>query len=351
MHFELSETELASLRKIQKESGFQRRRYIKATVLIMLDGKVSPADISSFLGIDDNTVYRYADSYRTVDLPTYLSDGFVPYQGKLNQEQERVLSDHLETFCYPNAKSICHYIQQTFGISYTPSGLVPLLHRLGFRYKQTKVVPGKAEESAQLAFLQKRLPQLVEAVKSGQAELYYADGSHPTHNTIRSKGWIKQGETFEILGNSGRQRLNINAAINAFKPTQLVFNTPAKINAQSTQNLCKQLLQKHRRKTIYLICDNARYNHNRWLKEWTAGTRVELVFLPTYSPNLNLIERLWRFLKQKIINSTYCEKFGQFKEEIVSFLSDLKPYKEELQSLLTLHFRTVEGTSVYSQTT
>ncbi|MFK7924346.1 MAG: hypothetical protein AB8H47_20480, partial [Bacteroidia bacterium] len=90
MYFELNNSELGSLRKIQKESRFQRRRYIKATVLIMLHGKLSPVDISTYLGIDDNTVYRYADAYRTVDLPTYLSDGFVPYQGKLSKEQESI---------------------------------------------------------------------------------------------------------------------------------------------------------------------------------------------------------------------------------------------------------------------
>ncbi|WP_197494058.1 SMI1/KNR4 family protein [Lewinella sp. 4G2] len=84
---------------------------------------------------------------------------------------------------------------------------------------------------------------------------------------------------------------------------------------------------------------------------FTDFIRIDFVYLPTYSPNLNLIERLWHFMRVKILNSTYYEKSSEFKSAIVSFLGGIKLYKEELRSLLTLNFRTVGGTSVHlSQT-
>jgi hypothetical protein len=180
-----------------------------------------------------------------------MEDHFQPYAGKLSEEQEKALEAHLRQTCYPNAQSVCAYIEEAFGISYTPTGLVALLHRLGFVYKQTKVVPGKADDAAQVKFLEETLPQILTEVDQGQAVLYFADATHPTHNTVSSRGWIKQGQAFEIAGNSGRKRLNINAALNGNDPTQLVYNTPETVNAASTRNLAEQLLVKHSGKRVY----------------------------------------------------------------------------------------------------
>ena len=174
--------------------------------------------IESALGIDDNTIYRYEKAYKKVGLKKYLEDGYITYYGKLTKVQLKELDAHLEEYCYGDAQSICHYIEEKFGVKYTPTGIVPLLHRLGYEYKQTKVVPSKAEEAAQVEFLEEVLPDLLEEQKSGKAVVYYADGCHPTHNTTKSKGWIKRGKSFELPANSGRKRVNINAAIHASDP-------------------------------------------------------------------------------------------------------------------------------------
>ena len=285
----------------------------------MLYKEVSVSDIQDFLGIDDNTIYRYVKAYQKVGLQSYLKDGYIPYSGKLAEEQERQLSAHLIEHCYPDAKSICAYVEQEYGVRYTPSGIVPLLHRLGFVYKRTKVVPSKAKEEEQIAFLNQTLPNLLDQADKGEAVVYFSDGCHPTHNTKSSRGWIKAGQDFEVDCNSGRRRVNINAAVNALKPEHLVYDIADTINAQSTRRLAQKLLRKHPRKTIYLICDNARYNRNKMLQQWAKEKRIEFVFLPAYSPNLNLIERLWRLLRSKAINSIYYEKYQEFRQSIIPF--------------------------------
>jgi len=83
------------------------------------------------------------------------------------------------------------------------------------------------------------------------------------------------------------------------------------------------------------------------LQAWAKDQRIEFVFLPPYSPNLNLIERLWNLMKSKAINSTYYEKYEEFRDGISDFLSNSKKYKSEIRSLLTLNFRTVDGTSLW----
>lgn len=337
---------------LQKRPDLSRRRYRKVTVLVMLHKGFTVSSIEDILAIDDNTIYRYVRGYLKVDLETYLSDDYVPFSGRLSEDQEIELASHLDEYLYPDAKSICVYVKDQFGIEYSVSGMTTLLKRLGFVYKKSRSVPTKADGEAQLTFLEETLPDILEEVDAGGAVVYYADGCHPTHNTKSSRGWIRKGEDFEIDCNCGRKRVNINAAVNGLKPEHLVYDITDSVNAQSTQRLCRQLLRKHPGKTIYYICDNARYNRNKILTQWAKERRIEFVYLPTYSPNLNLIERLWHFMRVKILNSTYYEKHNEFKSAILSFLRDIKQYKSELRSLLTMNYRTVNGVSVHlSQTT
>lgn len=350
MKLQLSTEDIKELRRIQQKDRFHRRRFVKATVLLMLNRGLSYEDVKDSLSLDESTISRYVKGYQKKGLKAYMEDGYIPYSGKLNAGQIAELSDHLDEYLYEDAKAICDYVESTFEVKYTVSGMTDLLHRLGFAYKQTKAVPSKADEKAQIEFLEQTLPNILEEVQKGNAVAYFADGTHPTHNTKTGKGWIRKGKDFELDCNSGRKRVNINAAVNALKPEHLVYDICESINAQSTQKLCRQLLKKHQHKKIYFLCDNARYNRNTMLKEWADKQRIEFVYLPGYSPNLNLIERLWRLLRKKVINSTYYDTYDKFKKGILDFLENIKSCKTELRSLMTLNFRTVDGTSVHLQT-
>ena len=355
MTIALSPEEIKELQRIQKKDRFHRRRFIKATVLLMLYRGLSVEDIQLSLTLDDNTIRRYVRAFQEKGLEHYMQDGYLPYSGKLTDEQEQTLATHLEEYLYLDAKAICEYVWQSFEVRYSISGMHDLLHRLGFVYKQSQAVASKADEDAQVAFLEQTLPGLLTEVASGRAEVYFADGTHPTHNTKPGRGWIRKGQRFAIDCNSGRRRVNVNAAVGAGKPEHIVYEIAERINAQSTQRLCRKLLRKHTGKKIYLICDaggrpNAGYNRCRWLQRWAAKQRIELVYLPAYSPNLNLIERVWRLMRKEVIDSIYYETYAKFREGIVDFLENAKSYKTELRNLLTLNFQTVGGTSVYAQT-
>ncbi len=349
MEFQLNKSEFNKLRSLQRKER-DNRRYKKLTVLVMLHSKYEIVQIEIALGLDDNTIHRYVNLYKAKGLYAYLKDNYVSFQGKLNTEQEAEITAHLESNLYVDAKLICVYVKELYGITYCVSGMTKLLHRLGFVFKQTKAVPSRANDTAQQEFLDDTLTPILEEIEQGEAVLYYADGCHPTHNTKSGRGWIRKGQNFEVDCNSGRQRVNINAAINALKPEHLVYETTETINAQSTQRICRQLLKKHPSKKIYLVCDNARYNRNKMLCGWASEQRIELIYLPAYSPNLNLIERLWRLMRKEVINSIYYDTYSKFKTKIETFLKSSKKYKNELRKLMTLNFRTVGGTSFYAQT-
>lgn len=93
---------------------------------------------------------------------------------------------------------------------------------------------------------------------------------------------------------------------------------------------------------ITLVLDNARYQHTRMVKDLAKQLNIELLFLPTYSPNLNLIERLWKFVKKECLNAQYYDNFDGFVEAIQACLSKVgsNDYETKLKTLLTLSFQT-----------
>jgi transposase len=94
---------------------------------------------------------------------------------------------------------------------------------------------------------------------------------------------------------------------------------------------------------ITVVLDNARYQRCHLAQTCALRLGIELLFLPPYSPNLNLIERLWKFVKKQSLYSKYYDKFDKFKEAISACLATApQTHKEELDKLLTLKFQTFE---------
>jgi transposase len=111
------------------------------------------------------------------------------------------------------------------------------------------------------------------------------------------------------------------------------------IDADSTIALLKQLEEVNLAATwIYVVCDNARYYPSKAVKPYLETSRIKLVFLPAYAPNLNLIERFWKFFKKKILYNRYFEAFDEFRKACEEFFQNPSQYKRELRSLLTENF-------------
>lgn len=178
------------------------------------------------------------------------------------------------------------------------------------------------------------------AQKNAKDPVYFSDGTHPVHNSEPAYGWIVRGEEKQIRANTG---LNLNGALNA-ETHEVVIREDDTINAQSTIGLFQQLEELHpNAEKIYVVLDNARYYRSRLVKEYVLSSRIELLFLPPYAPNLNLIERLWKFFKKKVLANRYYESFLEFYQESFAFFENLSEYEEELDSLLTLKFQIIDA--------
>lgn len=342
MNVVLTETERGQLRVLQKQRR-DEAGYVKVTTVLLLDkGRPVPV-IADDLGLDEATVYRYARAFAALGLARYLAHEQPGYWGLLTSAQLAELQAQIGRHLYTDCRQLVDWVAHTWGVHYSVSGLTDLLHRLGFSYKKTTAVPCEANAARQTAFLADTLAPLLAQAEAGEAVVYFADAAHPTHNTRASYVWTETGKERPLLAVSGRERVNLNAALNAVVPTQIHLDETDCVNADSARRLYEQLLAAHPDGPVYVICDNARYYKNKALAAWLADKRLVQVFLPPYSPNLNLIERFWKFLRQKIIDPHFYRTKGAFKTAVLAFFNRLDEFGEELASLLTRKFHIIDA--------
>jgi transposase len=338
--YTLPASKMAELRSAHRATRDKREAdRIKAVVL--LAGGWAPEDVAEALLVDANTVRNYFKRYRDGGLPRLLE---VAYRGRaceLSEAERAVLEAHLESRLYLSAKEIAAWVEESFAARYTASGMTALLHRLGFVYKKPKLVPGKADRQAQEAFL-----AAYEKLKRDKGEndvVVFMDAVHPQHNPVLGYGWIKRGEDHEVKSNTGRRRVNINGAID-LERLEPVTRFDETIDATSTIALLQQLEQVYAVATwIYVVCDNARDYRSKAVREYIEGSRIKLVFLPPYAPNLNLIERLWKFFKKKVLYNEYYDSFSGFRKACEDFFGNPGAYQGDLRSLLTENFQITGG--------
>jgi transposase len=309
--------------------------------ILMLDKGFGYDEIAELLLLDDMTIRRWHQLYQSSGIKTLLEDNYVGRKPKLDSLQQKELILHLEGYIYLTAKEISAYVEDKYGVKYTSKGMVKLLHNLGFNYKKPKHIPGKANKQLQKDFIQRY--NCLKENKAEEDNIYFMDGVHPLHNSQPAYGWIKKGKEQPLKTNTGRQRININGAYD-IENHNVIIREDESINAQSTIALLEQMLKEQPLGMLYIILDNARYYRSKMVQEFiTDNPRIQFVFLPPYSPNLNIIERLWKLFKKKTTYNKYYEKFSVFKNSCLDFFENIDNYRNEIESLMTDNFQIIQA--------
>lgn len=330
-------TELVKLEKQIPHKGVSTR--IK--IILALDLGYSAKEVAKLFLLDEDTITKWKRLYEQSQyLSDWLGDEHNGYRGRLTREQERMVEKMVEKEIITDCQQIVVYVQNTFGIVYTIDGVSKLLHRLGFVYKQVVGIPGKLNEEKQMAFVKQY--EEMKANTSSDEIILFGDGVHPTHNLHKTKAWVKRGEDKQVRTNTGRGRLNINGALNLETMT-VTAHFSETINAQTTMQLFDKIQLVYQDKTtIYLVIDNATYYKNKDVQAYLKRKecRIKLIFLPPYSPNLNFIERLWKYMKKYIIGVKYREKFKEFETDVHYFFDHIDQHEAKLRKFIgtELHF-------------
>lgn len=239
---------------------------------------------------------------------------------------------------YLTAKAVCGFVAARFGLTCTPHAMARLAGRIGFTWKRPKVVPAKADAEAQRAFLAETLlPLMREAEADPARPLLFVGATHPACDACPASGWIRRGERAVLPSNHGRVNVTLNGAL-SWPAREVITREATKITGPGMVAFFTQIEARypaaHR---ITLIADNATCNRAAVVRERLArpGCRVRVAHLPPYAPNLNLIERLWRFFKKKTLWNSHCQTLADLRGAIRGCFDNLGQWKPELASLLS----------------
>lgn len=301
-----------------------------------LAGGHNIAQVASVLMRDQETLRHYRDRYKAGGIPALLNVEHKGSECKLSASEIDILIDELQSTIYLTTQSVIAFVEAQFGVTYTQSGMRDLLHRMGYEYKKPTLVPGDPDLEAQELFAQFYEDFMLE--KPNNTEVLFLDAVHPQHNTMAAYGWIKRGERRELKTNSGRERLNLHGAINA-ETYQITIIESETVDGDSTVMLLEAIEQAYPiSKDIVVILDNAKYHYSTLVKEFVSTSRIRFVFLPSYSPNLNLIERLWKFFKKKVLYNRYHENIEAFRNACIHFFRNIDEHHEDIKKFMTAEF-------------
>jgi transposase len=334
----LSDSKIKELQTQYKQERDRRIAERIHCIILYAQGK-DLKELKRILFVGITTLQQWIKTFMSQGLEGLRQWGYQGQKGHLSDEQWLEVEAELERKPYHYAKEVVAFVKKKFGLVYSERGMQDLLGRKGYRRIKTRLVPGPVDvdkQREQREFIERYFK--LKAELDPKDRIYHLDAVHPTHNVQISYVWTKKGRRRRIRSNSGRKRYNILGAYCPLDQEYLDIRGTGNVNGETLQKLIDQIRARHpEAKRIILILDNARYNHAKIVRAHIDQTNVELIHLPSYSPNLNLIERLWRFFKDKVM-TTYHESFEKFVNEIDKVLDNLAQYADELASLMTEKF-------------
>lgn len=235
-----------------------------------------------------------------------------------------------------------HEIEKLTGIKLSLTACREFMRkRLGMKCRKMGVMPSKADPEKQELFLKNQLEPLLEEEKEGKRKVFFVDAAHFVMGAFLGMLWCF--ERLFLKSSSGRKRYNVLGAFSVSGTDLITMTNDGYINSDTIVNLLLKISQMHADVPLTLIMDNARYQRCTKVIEKAKELGIDICFLPSYSPNLNLIERLWKFTKKKCLYNKYYETFCQFKEAIDDCLGKVKStFSEQVKTLLNPKFQMFE---------
>ena len=250
--------------------------------------------------------------------------------------QEAELKAHFSNTPPRNADEVRARILAEYGQSYCSPGAAKLMSRPGFEYRKPQVLPARADEAVQEAFI-----AACGALMRGLDDdgmVVFPDAVHPTRQSRPAHGWFPGDQKTAIKAGSGRGRLNIQGATDP-GTFRFTFVGAEKINARTTRQMPEKPEPANPSMTaVHVFADNARCHHAKVLQPWlnAPDRRVKLHFLPPYAPHLNPVERLWGVMHKRVTRNR------QFADAVAGFFRQTLPDKwHGFRDTVTDNFRVI----------
>jgi transposase len=340
---ELTQEQLDELHKEASENPSARAR--KKCWVVYLRGKgYAHREIVDVVRVDGDTVTDYVRKYRDGGLSRLLAEDYRKQGGRLDAHAERLK----EVFKKQPPHTVNHaieVIERETGVRLKHSACRAFLRKLGMKFRRCGLVPGKAQDDeeqiqAQQEFHDHKLVPLLEETKQGRRTVLFVDAAHFVMGAFLGMLWCFVRQL--LPSSCGRKRYNVVGAYDPIRHEVVTLTNDTVVNQETFCALLDKIASAYAdtELPITLLLDNARYQKCQSVFDKAKALGIELLYLPAYSPNLNLIERLWRFVKKQVLYSNHYDKFATFKESIDGCLRDLGTrFKSKMQTLMTLKFQ------------
>jgi transposase len=316
--------------------------YMKAT------SNFSNAEIGRLLDAHRNSISEWISIYLCEGYAGIIKVGY----GTNKSELDKHAPSLIELFTNTPPRSLNEAVLKTkelTNIKRSATSMRSFMKRHQFRFLKTGHIPAKVNNTAQRDWVETTLKPVIAAAMNNELHLLFLDAAHFTLQPFLCCLWCV-ARVF-IKASPGRNRINVLGAVNAVTKEVSTYINTTYINADCIISFLKQLRERYPNKPIAIVLDNARYQHCWVVKMMAQSFGIHLLFLPPYSPNLNIIERLWKFTKKEILNAKYYENPIAFHKAIESFFKSIdQNHKTDLKKLLTLKFQFFDKNNAHSYT-
>jgi len=295
------------------------------------------ATIGNVVGLHYNAVGNWIKLYKTNGFEALLTNNYGSKKSELENHADSILKS-FETHPPMTAAEAAERIKEMTGIERSDQRVRCFMKRHNLKFIKCGHIPAKADNDKQHNWVETELKPAIEAAQKEDVHLFFCDASHFVLQPFLCSLWC----TFRVFikASAGRNRMNVLGAVNAITKEVVTLTNTTYITSNTLIEFLKLLKEKFADKPIAIVLDNARYQHCFLVTTFAKSLGIHLLFLPPYSPNLNIIERLWKFTKKKILYAKYYNKPKLFHQAVQGFFEGINQnFKSELYSLLTLKFQ------------
>jgi transposase len=339
----LSPRQRSDLKALLRDGHTEQRLARRANAMLLLDDGWSCERVAEALYLDDDTVRGWRKLYDEDGI-----DGLRRFEAgggtsHLTRTQEEELATYVSESLPRSTREMAVFLKQRFGVVYeSRSGLIALLHRLGFEYKRPRTIGRGMRVDEQQAFIGD-YEKLLNSLASDEA-IVFADAVHPVYAARAVGCWARPQDTPAIAQTAGRGRLNIHGALDLETGKTAMIEVET-VDAASTIKLLETIEARYPKVAlVHVFLDNARYHHAVLVQQWLAqtGRRIKLHFIPSYCPHLNPIERLWGVMHKHLTHNRTWRDFHAFADAVLSFLRDKVPKRwSDFCDSVTDNFRVI----------
>lgn len=349
-HVEFSAEAVAQFARDRYEHPHPRVQR-KMEVLWLWSHGLKADDVARLGGVSRRTAERYLKAFLQGGLEATRQ---MPWRGPTSELMAYQTSLEQEFRARPPCTTgeACTRIEQLTGVKRHATQVRKFLKdRLHLKWRRVKAIPLppkltlEEHVQKQAEFLEHELTPPLQNAIARRLPLYFVDAAHFVQGSYLGSLW--SAVVLFVRAASGRKRYNVLGAINPFSQSFVSVRNTGYVTATTVCELLRQLAAQSGGLPITLVLDNARYQKCALVQSLADQLGITLLYLPSYSPNLNLIERVWKFVKKTCLNSCSYSTFAEFQAAIDRCLDELfTTHEAEVKTLLTPKFQTFENASI-----